>query len=465
MRAIKAAAAEPVDAASIAVFRATVGGLLAIEFARFFLHGWIDSRFLAPIFLFKYPGFGWAGLPPGDGLYLLFAALGVLSIMVAVGLFYRVAVVALFLGFGYVFLLDQANYLNQYYLVLCVLALLSCMPAERAWSIDRWRRTPALAATVPRWNVWALRAQFEVVLLYAGLVKLNADWLTGQPLEMWLGVYAEVPGIGAWLGSPQTALFASYGVLALHLIGAPLLLWRPARLPVFLLYVAFHVANSMLFRIGLFPWITLAGTLLFFAPDWPRKLWSDLSSHPAPTIPDTSPAPHHSEPTWVRRLVVLLLLAQVLIPLRGLFYPGRASWTEEGQWFAWRMKLDEKTCTARFFVDDERGRRVTVEPESLLSPRQAALMAKRPDLSLQFAHYLRDGALASNGKSTVRVTADVCCALNGRPATRLIDPAVDLAATRRHAGHYDWVLPLPAPDGEHPGDCEEIENSGPEATM
>jgi hypothetical protein len=453
LRAIRAAGAEPVDAASIAVFRATVGLLLAIEMGRFFLHGWIDSRLLAPTFLFKYPGFGWVAPPPGDGLYWVFAALGILSVMVAVGLFYRVAVVTLFLGFGYVFLLEQANYLNQYYLVLCVLALLCCMPAERAWSVDRWRRPPATATTVPRWNVWALRAQFEVVLVYAGLVKLNADWLAGQPLEIWLDVYADLPGIGEWLGSRQTALLASYGALALHLIGAPLLLWRPARLPVFLLYVAFHVANSMLFRIGLFPWITLAGTLLFFDPDWPRRLWSHLAAQPAGQPAVRSPARQVDESSWPRRLVVLLLIAQILVPSRGLFYPGRASWTGEGQWFAWRMKLDEKACTARFLVHDDRGMRAAVAPESLLSPRQAAIMAKNPDLALQFAHFLRDRGIAAGGGPTVRVTADVCCALNGRPAARLIDPAVDLASATRHPGRYDWVLPLAPGDAGDVASC------------
>lgn len=440
---VRTTASQLVDGASLAVFRAAVGLLLCIEVGRFFLHGWIDSHFLAPTFLFKYPGFGWVSTPPGPGLYWVFAAIGVLSFLVAIGLFYRVAVVALLFSFGYVFALDQANYLNQYYLVLCVLALLSLMPAERAWSVDRWRRGRRMKETVPRWSVWALRCQFEVVLVYAGLVKLNPDWLIGQPLQIWLSVYAGVPWIGDLLDSPQTALWASYGVLALHLVGAPLLLWRPARLPVFLLYVIFHLANSILFRIGLFPWITLAGTLMFFDPGWPRRLWS--STRPShPIEPDATPYPTHpGDRPWVLWTVVALLIAQILIPLRGLAYPGRASWTEEGQWFAWRMKLDEKACDARLVIRGPAGVLERVDPRSELSRRQAALMAKHPDLLLQFARYLRERTVASGDAPDVRVTADVCCVLNGRPTARLIDPNVDLSAIRRHAGHYDWVLPLP----------------------
>lgn len=442
-RSVKARALQPVDAASLNVFRLTFGLLLTLELARFFLHGWIDSHFLAPSFLFKYQGFGWVALPPGDRIYWVFGVIGALSIMVALGLFYRLAIVGLFCGFSYVFLLEQANYLNQYYLVLCVLLLLCFLPAERGWSLDSRRRGGDRCRTVPRWTIWALRGQFELMLIFAGLVKLNPDWLSGQPLEIWLGAHGEAPLVGGLLDSPAVALAASYGVVALHLIGAPLLLWRPARLPVFFCYLLFHLANSILFQIGLFPWLTIIGTLIFFEPDWPRRVWSRLSpnrqSHP-PEIPRASPA---SSLPRSSRVVIALLIVQLLVPLRGLLYPGRASWTEEGQWFAWRMKLDDKRCEARLMLRGPDGGLLReVKPGDLLSERQTMLVSGNPDMLVQFAgHIAGDAFAAAQGEGTA-VTADVWCALNGRRPQQLVDPLVDLTTLSRGLMHYDWVLPL-----------------------
>ena len=69
---------------------------------------------------------------------------------------------------------------------------------------------------------------------------------------------------------------ASYGVIALHLIGAPLLLFRRTRLYVIAIYFVFHLMNVVLFRIGIFPWMTMAATLLFLEPDWPKRMTHKL---------------------------------------------------------------------------------------------------------------------------------------------------------------------------------------------
>ena len=127
-------------------------------------------------------------------------------------------------------------------------------------------------ATVPVLAVWTLRVQVEIVLIYAGLVKLNSDWLGLEPLGSWLAENSDFPLIGHLFPETWVAATAAYGTIALHLVGGPLLLWRPARIYVFAVYCAFHAMNHFLFHIGIFPWMTMAATLLFFDPDWPRQL-------------------------------------------------------------------------------------------------------------------------------------------------------------------------------------------------
>lgn len=435
---------EPVDAAALGVFRIAFGVIMLVEVVRFFVHGWIRRHYLEPAFLFTYPGLGWIVPWPGIGLYAHFAATGLFAAMVALGLCYRVAIVGLFLGFAYVFLLDQGSYLNQYYLALCVALILCLLPAHRALSLDA-RRT-RLAPVAPRWSILALRAQFELMLLHAGLVKLNEDWLRGQPLGLWLAERSDLPILGPWLALPGLAVVAAHGVVVLHLIGAPLLLLRRTRLPVFVLYVGFHLASAILFRIGMFSWLTLAGTLMFFDPDWPRAVWRRLGGK-------GDRAPVAAEGTGrdrgapaVLALLAAFLVLQLLLPLRSLLYPGKVAWTRQGEWFSWRMKLDDSRASARFVVTAPgSGGRWEVDPRDYLSPRQTEMMAARPDLILQFAHFLARTWAAREGVADAEVRAIVLCALNGRPPALLIDPARDLARVAGTSTPRDWILPLTVP--------------------
>ena len=441
---LAALAGQPVDAASLNLFRCLFGLLVFVEAIRFLLHGWVDTYFLSSSILFKYPGFDWVSVWPGNGLYWHFGLLALLALMVALGFFYRLAIVGLTLCFGYVFLLDQGLYLNQYYLMLTLAFLLCFMPAERGFSLDALRRRESLASSVPRWNIAALRFQFEVMLIYAGLVKLNPDWLRGEPLSIWLSQRADIPLAGPWLSTPGLGEAASLGVIALHLIGAPLLLLRETRLAVFLIYVPFHLANSMLFHIGLFPWITLSGTLLFFDPDWPRDILRRLQGDTRRQYKAAAAPPSTHQVSPVVLIVIIAFLAlQILIPMRGMFYPGRASWTGEGDWFAWRMKLDDRICTSSFTITNrETGYEKKIDPEDHLNARQAQLMVSNPDMLLQFARYLERLEFEHADLDQIEVRAAITCALNGRPDQPFIDENLDLTDVTRSWRHYDWIQPL-----------------------
>ena len=61
------------------------------------------------------------------------------------------------------------------------------------------------------------------------------------------------------------------GLVLKCIIGAPLLLVKATRGWVMAIYFAFHLMNHFMFNIGIFPWLAMAGTLLFLEPDWPRR--------------------------------------------------------------------------------------------------------------------------------------------------------------------------------------------------
>ena len=103
----------PVDIASLICFRVIFGFIMLVEVWRYFRYGWIEKYYIRPEFYFKYYGFEWIEPWSGTGMYWHFAALGILAFLIMTGAFYRIASLLFLLGFTYVFLLDQTNYLTR----------------------------------------------------------------------------------------------------------------------------------------------------------------------------------------------------------------------------------------------------------------------------------------------------------------------------------------------------------------
>ena len=441
-----------VDGASLAVFRIAFGALMLWDVWKYFRYDWIGMMFITPRFHFTYYGFGWVEPWPGNLMYVHFAVLGLLAILIMVGLFYRVAIVLFLVAFTYVFLLDQAEYLNHFYLVILLNILMVFVPANRVYALDSliWRRVKRHQGQLYVWNVWIVRVQMEIVLIFAGIVKINPDWLQLQPLKMWQGERSHVVLIGPYLNETWVIAVGAYGVILLHVLGAPLLLHKRTRLPVFGVYALFHLANHVFFNIGIFPWLTLAGTTLFFAPDWPRR-WLSWGKRAVPGVHTADAkdggvfgAKHHR---LVRQSVVVLLgvwvATQILIPMRHHLYPGDTSWTEQGHRFSWQMKLRDKTTEAQFTViDPENGQSWAVDKRFFLTARQVRKMSNRPDMILQFAHHVADQWQRERGRDRPAVHALVRTSLNGRTPQLMIDPERNLVAIERDLAPADWILPL-----------------------
>ena len=444
----------PIDAASVAVFRIMFGGILMWEVSRYFSYGWIADYFVDPTFLFHYPGFEWVTPWPGEGMYWHFGVLGVLAFLITVGLFYRVAIVLFFLGFAYVFLLEQARYLNHFYLVGLIAFLMMFVPASRVWSVDALIARKGQPRPIPAWTLLILVAQVEIMYIYAGVMKIDRDWLQGQPLGEWLTRAAEnLPLMAPLLTNETAALLGAYGSIALHLIGAPLLLLRATRLYVFIVYCIFHGLNALLWNIGIFPWFTMAATLLFFPPDWPRQLWRRLVQGVRGVAPafTTGDAPILAVPAWpvrvaVTSFVALWIAGQILVPLRFFYYPGFVSWHEQGHQFSWQMMLRTKSGVVRFVVrDPATGQTWQVDPEEFIDARQVRKMATHPEMIRQFAHHLERVWIRDHATKDVEVRVHSAVSLNGRPSQPLIDPSRDLTKVAFSLRPHDWVLPWPGP--------------------
>ena len=272
------AATRPVSSASSVAHRVLLGLLCASSAARFVWKGWVEDLYLAPEHHLTFAWFPWVRPLPPVLMYAAVLAMIPLGLAIAAGYRTRAAALGYLVVFAYCELIDAASYLNHYWYLTLALTLAVVLPLS------------ATIVRVPMAVVWVLRAQIAVVYLMAGLAKLNHDWLVrGEPMATWLASRTDVAVIGPLLDEPWAGLAASWAGVVFDLTIVGWLLWRRTRAIAYAAVVAFHVVTWLLFPIGVFPWVMLAGTLIFLPPDWPLRasgrdlrqdgFWARSSTH------------------------------------------------------------------------------------------------------------------------------------------------------------------------------------------
>jgi hypothetical protein len=491
----------PVDAAGIAYFRIAFYCVMLWEAVRYVQDGWIQY-FSGKHYYFGYWPLEFVKPLPGEGVTVAFYVMAVCAVLAILGLFYRVGATAFFLVFTYIFLIEKARYLNHLYLVCLISFLMIFVPAHRCFSLDARFRRALRSDVVPTWALWLLRFQVGVPMFFGGVAKLNADWFRGEPLRAWLANRTDFPLLGPLFTHEPLVWLMTYWAIFFDMFAPFFLLHRRTRVFAYMAALHFHFMNSRLFGIGIFPWAMIASTVIFFEPDWPRRLLRDLrGDHPVRAVlfaagcllgfmiggflPERFSmmraligalgvgvaAYHIDEPfrsrktsvrvvgssekegmplgrkqKWTFALLGAWVVWQVLFPLRHYAIPGDVHWTEEGHNFSWHMKLRDKDSHGYFAITDKAtGDTWSIDPGAYLSDRQLAKMLSRPHMIIQFVRFL-EGVLREDGHADVEIRARIEASLNGRQYQTFIDPQVDLTQVPYPwFGHAEWILPLETP--------------------
>lgn len=440
-----------VSIAPLVIFRILFGGMMFLSILRFAYKGWIDELYIQPQFFFTYYGFEWVQPLGAQGMYAIFALMAMAALGIMLGYRYRLSAILFFLSFTYVELLDKSNYLNHYYFVSLVSFLMIWLPAHRDFSLDV-RRIPALRrSTVAAWTIRIIQFQLAVVYVYAGIAKLNPDWLFhAMPLKLWLPAQGHLPLIGYWLQQEWVAYAFCWMGAFYDLFIVFFLLYRKTRPWAYVAVLAFHGMTALLFQIGMFPYIMILATLIFFPASFHQLLidrWRagmrSLSSGSNPDFSSQSTSPLSSPfKAYITPLLTLYILIQLLLPFRFALYPNTLFWTEQGYRFSWRVMLMEKAGYAMFNVHDPvSGKMEQVRNYEYLTPNQEKMMSTQPDMILQFAHFL-EKIYKNKGFVEPAITVESYVSLNGRRSRLLLDPTKNLAAVEEGFSHKDWILPF-----------------------
>lgn len=433
------------QAAPLAVFRVLFGLMMLISIIRFWLMGWIDKLYIDPSFFFSYQGFEWVK-PLGSWTYLVFIVCGASALFVALGYRYRLAIILFFLSFTYIELMDKTTYLNHYYFVSLVSFIMIFLPANAYFSMDASRRNETISQMYA-WQVDAIKLMLGIVYFYAGLAKINSDWLLhAMPLKIWLPSHYDVPLLGQFLHYNWVQYgFSWIGVL--YDLSIPfLLLNKKTRIYAFGLVVVFHVLTRVLFPIGMFPYIMILSTLIFFDPSFHQKVidrirnWFALKKV---EVFNYLPSALNLKNKWAIGALSVFFALQLLLPFRSVLYPGELFWTEQGFRFSWRVMLMEKAGAVTYRIKEPNsGKTYLVNNQDYLTSFQEKQMSFQPDFILEFAQYLHE-VLSERTGENVEVYADAFVALNGRRSTRYVDPDINLAQLENSIFiHKDWILPF-----------------------
>ena len=401
--------------------------------------------YIDPSFHFTFYGFEWVK-PVGEYTYILFFICGLSAFLVAIGYKYYIAIITFFLSFTYIELMDKTTYLNHYYFVSILSFLMIFLPCNSSYSIDSFIKKKSFKYS-PKWCVDSIKTLLFIVYFYSGLAKINRDWLfEAQPLKIWLatGSY-DLPIIGPTLMQQEWFhYFMSWGGMFYDLLIPFILLYKPTRIIGFSLVVFFHVFTAVLFPIGMFPYIMIISTIIFFSSNTHEKILKFILKPFKNTIKKIIEIDNIKikKNKFAISLISLFFVVQFLFPFRYAIYPGELFWNEEGYRFSWRVMLMEKRGYTTFkVVDNSNGNSFFVRNDEFLTEFQERQMSFQPDFILEYAHFLGDH-YNNKGLNDIEIYAESYVALNGRINKRFVNPKIDLLKEKRGFNSKHWIIDL-----------------------
>lgn len=450
-----------VDNTSLIVFRVFFGLLIGLEGFGAIATGWVKRTFIDPEFTFPFIGFegvltpiqqtlreplldfklfGIEWLNMADytyGFYFYFALMGICGFLVMIGYKYRWSIGAYTILWTTVYLMQKTSYNNHYYLLVLLCVFMWIVPAHHYLSVDV-KKNPALQKNyMPNWVLVIFILQLFIVYTYASVAKMYPDWWSGEVTTNLMAGRKHVPIVGEFLQQKWIHVMLTYVGIGFDLLVIPGLLWKRTRVFFFSCSIVFHLFNSFVLHIGIFPYMSLALCVFFFEPTTIRNLF--LKKKEIYTGNEVIVAPYHK---IIVSVFILYFISQILLPLRHWTYEDDVLWTEEGHRLSWRMMLRSKAGNITLkVVNKENCDIMYVKPKEYTSQKQAARVAVKPDMLWQFVQFLKK-EYAKKG-TDVEIYANGLVRVNNHPRQRLFDPDVDLAAEEwSHFSHHDWLLPF-----------------------
>ncbi len=425
-----------IDNSSLIVFRIIFGLLCFLESVGAIFTGWVKRILIDSEFTFSFIGFEWLQPLPGNGMYYYYAIMGVFALFVMLGYKYRLSIISFTLMWTATYLMQKSAYNNHYYLLVLISSIMVFLPAHKYASIDVKQNPSLTSFSMPQWCRIVIILQLFIVYTYASVAKLYPDWLDASVMEMFMKGKNDYFLIGDLLQQKWLHYTLAYGGILFDGLIVPLLLFKPTRKYAFIVSIFFHLFNSFVFQIGIFPYLSLAFTLFFFEPKIIQNIFLKKKffyENDEVIIPNTR--------TPLIIIFSVYFLIQIGLPLRHHFIEDDVLWTEEGHRLSWRMMLRSKSAQTVYRVENkDTGKSMIINLNNYLSSKQKRAASSKPDVMWQFAQRLKE-KFKKEGQD-IAVYVDSKISVNGKPFKAFTNPNVDIANVEWHTfKHSNWILP------------------------
>ncbi|NIJ44081.1 hypothetical protein FHR24_000520 [Wenyingzhuangia heitensis] len=423
-----------IDNSSLVVFRIIFGLVLTLEAWGSIFTGWIQKTYIEPTIHFSYIGLEWIEPLDGMGMYYLYVFMGIMGLGVLLGYFYKFSIITYTILWSYCYLSHKISYNNHYYLMILLCLIMCVLPANNYASLDVRKNRVLLKNYMPYWCKFLLIFQISCVYFFGAIAKLYPDWLDGTFPQIVLESKTSFPIIGKYFSQEWFYMGIAYGGFLYDLLIIPLLIYKRTRILGLLISILFHSFNSIVFQVGVFPYLSISFALFFF----PAKRIQQLFFPKKEYFNEIKTKLNNSK---INYLILIYVLIQLFLPLRQHLIKGNTFWTEQGHKMSWRMMLRSATGTIHYKIVNTTNNSTYYHRPNILTSKQKRLLNTHPDVIWQYAQYLKHEAQKKG--NNIRVYAVSKKSLNGRPLQQFIDPNVDLANTSwNYFKHQPWILPF-----------------------
>ena len=421
-----------IDNSSLIIFRIFLGFLLAAESFGAILTGWVKRIFVDSTFTFNHIGFDWLQVFHGQTMYFYFIIMGILGLCVMFGFRYKWSMASFtILWFG-AYLMQKEAYNNHYYLLFLICLVMCFLPANANFSLDS-KQNPTIKSTrMPQWIVWIMIIQVTFVYLFSVVAKCYSGWLDGSFVNIMFSEKMQHPVFGSIFSNEYFQTFIIYSGIVFDLLIIPLLLWKKSRNLALILSIIFHIFNSVVLEIGIFPFFALSFIVFFYKPKTIKNIFfKNREEHIV----------IKNQNHLLYYIFIPFLIIQLLLPLRHYFIEKEVLWTEEGHRLSWRMMLRFRSGSIIFKVVDLKTKQSHVyDYSAVLTPKQIEWFNNKPDAISQMARYIKDKYQQKDINVAIFVESYV--SINGGKYLPFINPKVDLAKAKwNYFKHNAWILP------------------------
>jgi len=427
-----------IDNTGLVLFRIIFGLLIAIEAFGAIATGWVRRVLVTPEFTFNFIGFDFLQNFQGSGMYAYFAVMGVFGIMVMLGYKYRYAMLFYAIMWSGAYFMQKTSYNNHYYLMVLLCWIMAFLPASKDLSLDAKLNAGFRSYKMPQWVKWTLILQVGIVFMYGSVAKWYPDWLDGTAPGLFMRAKKNYFLIGGLLQETWIHYIIAYFGIFFDLLIIPMLLWKKTRLLGFYLSLFFHLFNSIVFQVGIFPYMSIAFALFFFSSETLQKRFKLTRK-----IYDGNEIIIPKYKKLLIGVFSIYFIFQIGLPLRHWAIPDDVLWTEEGHRLSWRMMLRTKSGTLTIRVKNKQTEKTEIfDYAKILSKKQRRGIKTKPDLMWQLAQKIK--ALENEKGNDVAVYMESKISINAGPYFLFTDKNIDIASQNWDPfKHTVWLLPSP----------------------